>query len=486
MRFRFSFVSALIAFFGCGFLEHEEPKKPMTNPGTNPGAAGFTPVAGTAGAGVGTGGSTAAAGGNPGAGMGPEGGGTTSAGQNSAGQAGGGGTVASAGASPGGAAGTFQNPGPPYAYPQNKRSSHCFYPTMAHHDHARAAYDRWKMELVTTEGANGFARVRRPANEEDTTVSEGIAYGMILSVAMGDQALFDNFWKYSRQPSYLTGGGLMHWKILPSGMVAPDGQGAATDADEDMAWALILADKKWGGRGSLEDDYLNEAKAQIQRIWDHEIDHDRGDLLLAGDSWGETVVFNPSYFAPNQYRLFGVVSGNVEGWTRVIDTGYDYLLGTLTEALGNAQNGLVPAWGLNDGQPATPWAGAPTHYQYDSARVPFRIGQDYCEFGEPRAKTYLDKSSAFFAAIGASNILDGYDLNGTPRPENPTAQSALFVGAAAVGAMSDMRYRAFVDEAYNLLVTKEMFPPSYYYNMSWQVFSLLMMTGNLFDYTLHP
>ena len=34
-------------------------------------------------------------------------------------------------------------------------------------------------------------------------------------------------------------------------------------------------------------------------------------------------------------------------------------------------------------------------------------------------------------------IVDGYNLNGQARPENPLpAQSALFVGAAGVGAMS--------------------------------------------------
>jgi hypothetical protein len=31
-----------------------------------------------------------------------------------------------------------------------------------------------------------------------------------------------------------------------------------------------------------------------------------------------------------------------------------------------------------------------------------------------------------------------------------------------------------------------MLVPSYYYNMCWQVFSLLMMSGDLYDYTLVP
>jgi endo-1,4-beta-D-glucanase Y len=377
-------------------------------------------------------------------------------------------------------------PGPPYAFPQGYRSAHCSYPAGADPAKARQVYDRWKTELVTSEGAGENLRVRRPANEMDTTVSEGIAYGMIFSVVFGDQDQFDKLWKYAR--SHANGNGLMAWRIQPDGSVTPGigDEGAATDADEDMAWALILADKKWGGSGTIGMPYIDAAKEQIERIWNHEVDHGRGELLLAGDSWGATVAHNPSYFAPNQYRRFAQVTGNM-GWLTVIEKNYAVLASTLTAMRGNQDNGLVPAWTDPEGNPAQPWDGAPMHYQYDSARIPFRLGQDFCDFGEPRAKAYLDKASSFFAGIGASMIVDGYELNGTPRAENPLpAQSALFVGAAGVGAMSDATRIAFVDATYQLMITKELYPPSYYYNLCWQVFSLLMMTGNLYDYALVP
>jgi endo-1,4-beta-D-glucanase Y len=274
----------------------------------------------------------------------------------------------------------------------------------------------------------------------------------------------------------------MHWLIFPDGTV--QGQGAATDADQDMAWALVMADRKWGGSGTLDAPYIDIAKGQIQKIWDHEVDHGRGDLLLAGDSWGPVVAFNPSYFAPNQYRLFGRITANEEGWGRVIDKGYEVLAAGLKAELGNQTNGLLPAWSTEQGQPDQPFMGAPMHYQYDSARIPFRIGQDYCDYGEARARTHLDKQSGFFIGVGAPQIVDGYNLDGSPRAENVGVQAALFVGAAGVGAMSAIGNQAFVDQVYSLLVTKEMLPKSRYFNLSWQVLSLLMMTGNLYDYTL--
>lgn len=452
--------------------------------GTAPtGAVGGQSGSGGSGGTLGQAGSAsggASVGGASGAGAG----GTSAGAGGISGMPGSGGDSAAAGMAGTGGSMPVYVPGPPYAFPQGYRSPHCTYPTGADPMKAKAAYERWKTELVTQEGAGENLRVRRPNNENDTTVSEGIAYGMIFAVVFGEQDLFDRFWKYSQER--LNGNGLMDWKVDASGNVPEDGHGAATDADEDMAWALILADKKWGGAGSLGKPYIDVAKEQIGKIWNHEVDHGRGDLLLAGDSWGSVVTVNPSYFAPNQYRRFAQVTGEM-GWLRVVDRVYQALSASLTAEAGNQSNGLAPAWTDPDGRPMAPFDGAPMHYQYDSARIPFRIAQDYCDFGEPRAKEYLQKTNSFFAGIGASMIVDGYELNGMPRGEHALPdQSALFVGAAGVGAMSDANYLPFLDETYQLLVTKEMLVPSYYYNMCWQVFSLLMMSGNLYDYTLVP
>jgi endo-1,4-beta-D-glucanase Y len=435
------------------------------------GASGAPSAGGSSG--TASGGAASAAGGST---AGSGGGAMTSGGTSTGGAGGSGGNVSTAGS--GGKTGTGKHP-----FPENQRLPGCTYPTNVNPEHARTAYQRWKSEIVTAEGARGYLRTRRPNSpgaETNSTVSEGIAYGMIIAVAMGDQPLFDNLWNYSQQ--FLNENGLMHWYINAAG-TAPISTGGATDSDEDIAWALVMADRQWGGSGTLDKPYLELAKEQIQRIWDHEIDHQNGDLVLPGDSWNEAI-FNPSYFAPNQYRIFGQVTGKVDDWKRVIDTGYATLAKCLNEQSGNADNGLAPAWCNLDGEPTgtnDAW-----NYQYDSARVPFRIGQDYCYSGEPRAKAYLEKVSAFFAGIGAANIVDGYALDGTPEPDpNTTAglQSAVFVGSAAVGAMHDAKYQTFIDEAYARVATGELLARSIYYNHSWTTLSLLMLSGNLIEYT---
>jgi len=301
-------------------------------------------------------------------------------------------------------------------------------------------------------------------------------------VMVDDQASFDGFWHYARH--FGNECGLMSWYIAPDGSRVL-GTGAATDADEDIAYALILAHRQWGGPESTR--YLDAARRQIERIWEFEVDHDQfADMLLPGDEWRGRNVFNPSYFAPNQYRLFGEVAGDVAGWNRVIDRGYEVLFRSLNEASENQTNGLVPAWCDADGTPVEAFPGAMTNYQYDSARMPFRLAQDFAESGDPRARDLLGRMSAFFAAIGADGLVDGYTLRGEPAPDprasQPNPGSAVFVGCAAVGAMHDPRYQAFIDAAYERLRTGELLARSRYYNHCWTVTGLLMLTGNFWSF----
>jgi endo-1,4-beta-D-glucanase Y len=373
---------------------------------------------------------------------------------------------------------TPPRPGVNFPFPQNRRSPHCIYPSNFSNDDVRAAYAKWKTTTVTSNGARGHLRVQRvnpdPPFPENSTVSEGIAYGMLLAVYMDDQPLFDGLWKYEQ--SFLDDNGLMNWEIDATGTQILGGGGAATDADEDMAFALVMADRQWGGKGSLNDTYLNYGKTQIDKIWKHEILE--GKLVKPGDHWGDWNTVNISYFAPAYYRVFAQVTGNA-GWNNVITTCYDTMDNALNDANGNKTNGLVPAWCTSRGVPNN---GA--NYQYDSCRTPFRIAQDYCYFGEPRAKAYVAKTSTFFSQIGAYAIVDGYALNGTPQPAR-SGQSAAFVGPAGVGAMSDAAYQSFVDQTYTNVATLNLLVGGTYYELSWTALSLLMMTGNFLDYTAY-
>jgi endo-1,4-beta-D-glucanase Y len=395
-----------------------------------------------------------------------------------------------------------------FPFPQNREmSSRCVYPTGYLNADVMAAYAQWKNDLVTTNGAGGTTgarRVQRTASDPvgmytpaGSTVSEGIGYGMLIAVYMGskdDQLLFDDLWNYSQK--HKDTNGLMNWAISADGSMTP-GVGAATDADEDIAFALLMADKQWGTMASGGGKYIDLAKAQINNIWLHEIVDSK--LAGPGDGWGPTNLWgdiNISYFAPAYYRLFKTVDSG-HAWDAVIQTTYDTIMYSLTTQNGNASNGLVPAWCASNTTNGTTTisASAPPnnifYYQYDSCRTPFRIALDWCWNGEPRAQAYLMKTSSFFSGIGAANIVDGYDLNGnkhvqfSPATAAPTLaqQSAAFLGPAGVGAMVAPTYQSFLNDSYGRVATGQMKVGGAYYDESWTLMSLLMMTGNFLDYT---
>jgi endo-1,4-beta-D-glucanase Y len=399
---------------------------------------------------------------------------------------------------------TTGSPGHNFPFPQNRENSRCTYPALYRNEDVKAIYTQWKNDNVTSDGANGFRRVKRsnePGLEKNSTVSEGIAYGMLIAVFMDDQDLFDDLWQYEQK--WLDGGsGLMNWYINAAGSGLgsnPSGAGPATDADEDFAFALVVADKQWGGQGKLGKKYSDLAKDQIHAVWVNEIwDY---KYIKPWPADGQPPI-NLSYFAPAYHRVFAKIdttnvnpSTKVNYWLESLDAMYKLLDTTVNSSGGNASYGLVPAWSDLDGKPNGGAFGAsggasPTNYQYDSCRVPFRIGVDYCWNGESRAKDYVTKTSSFFSGVvgGATKIVDGYGTDGSPQPQyqkdsNAQVQSAAFVGPAAVGAMSSSANQKFLNDAYGVLTAGKAVVGGTYYDESWMTVSLLMMTANFLDYS---
>src|SRR5450432_370160 len=355
------------------------------------------------------------------------------------------------------------SPTPPTAttkfpFPQNRVSAACVYPFAAKNSDVLTAHGVWKSTFLTTTGAGGELRVQRTESGNDT-VSEGIGYGMLIAVYMGEQTAFDQLWRYALKN--VDGKGLMNWHLNPGGGVAQGGDGSATDADEDMAWALVMADRQWGGKGTLADTYLSYGKGLIQKIWQNDIDHGRGEMPKAGDNAMDDRT-NPSYFAPAYYKVFAKVTGDAN-WNKVVDASYSIINQSL--AHGNAANGLVPDWCSSNGSPQG-------DYRYDACRTPFRIGLDACLFNEARAKTYLAKTSTFFTGVGAVNVKDGYTLAGAPLG---MGLNSAFLGPASSGAMSSSKYQNFLDEGYvrTAFLTRS---ETRYFSGAWGMFSLLTMT----------
>jgi len=357
-----------------------------------------------------------------------------------------------------------------FPFPQNAVNSYGIMPSNRNHNDADTAYTNWKNNHVTSEGAGGYRRVVWDTLK--ATVSEGIAYGMLISVNMNDKLLFDDLWHY--YDSHRDPNGLMIWildslgnPLVINGFLI--GTGAATDADQDAAYALILANAQWGSSGIIN--YLAEAVSLVNKIYQYEIDQTYF-LVKSGDEPGGVYRINCSYFAPAYCRAFEYITGN-PGWTLVRNACYNFLF-----FRADPVTGLVPDWCLPDGSPMPacppPYSCRFTYY-YDATRTPMRIAMDYIWNGEPLAYAYCKRISTFAQSRGAENITDEYSITGTPMG---IYHSNGFIGPFGAGTLAtDITLQNFSDSIYSENVS--VFEPHWnYYNSSLKVLTLLMMTGN--------
>ncbi len=329
------------------------------------------------------------------------------------------------------------------------------------HGYIEAIYAHWKAKFLSG------GRVMMPEQPADGTTSESQGYGMLLSVAMDDQATFKAIWTETKTK---LANGVINWTWQGSS------DGSATDGDEDVAYALYLADKKgWGTKA--------DADALAAAIMANDIS---GTTLKLGSKFPGNG-FNPSYFAPLFYRKFA------GSWGGVIDTGY----GTVSKC--QQSNGLIADWCKSDGTPASASeVGAQVCgegmcndkvYAYEAARAGLRLGQDACWGTGGQAAPILSKLLTFFAgkynngdSIG--EMMAGWLLaQGTPHTA-AVANQASFIGPLGVAAKSSTAHAKILDNAFRATLDILESPQfnRVYYSTSLGLMSLLEMSGNMPHY----
>ena len=329
------------------------------------------------------------------------------------------------------------------------------------------AYLAWRNTYAET-CVNGRYRIKFDTPSE--TVSEGIGYGMLLSVYANDKELFDGLWLYYKD--FSNNNGVMNWKISECSTVI--GFNGASDAELDAAYALIVADKKWGSLGDL--DYKENALTLINTIKNHEIENGTY-VLKPGDVWGGSSNTNPSYLSPGYFKVFGTYSNDVAFWEAVSDKSYDILNANLSN--NNASYNLVSDWCKADGTYSNEvsWAyDEGKSYYYDAARTPWRIALDYIWYGGSKALNYASLCNDFVNAQGGFNqIYPGYSQQGVAIDisyKDPT-----FTGAYAAAAMSASNQN-FVNNGYSELKNQ---PTNAYFGATLRVIYMFALSGNMYN-----
>ncbi len=191
----------------------------------------------------------------------------------------------------------------------------------------------------------------QPLSEKKITYSEGASYVLLRAVLMDDQETFDKVWAWTQnklQRKNITKvydrklkrrvdldphkkDHLFAWKYLPGKGVTNDSNfDPASDADQDIAAALLLAHQRWGKK-----EYKKEALAILKDIWEKEtVVVDGKRVLIAGDTYagtqdpfsGEnTVGINPSYLRPTYYETLFAQADPAHNWQELVIPSYQIL-----------------------------------------------------------------------------------------------------------------------------------------------------------------
>ncbi len=254
--------------------------------------------------------------------------------------------------------------------------------------------------------------------QENITTSEGQSYAMLRAVWMDDKEAFDLAYKWTSDNLRRKEDRLFSWLFGKKQdgtygvLVDKGGYNTASDANTDIALALIFAYDRW-----REDYYLEDAKAIIDDVWKNEVVTIKGKPYLTPDNLeklsSSKVLINPSYFAPYAYRIFSKID-DTHDWMALVDSSYDVLDSTSELRLGAAASAsgtlaLPPDWiFMNRSTGAITESdiqNLTSNYGYDALRVPWKIAVDYQWFQEPRAKEYLDKLTILGQSWASSHML---------------------------------------------------------------------------------
>ena len=363
----------------------------------------------------------------------------------------------------------INTPMPTIPFGTNTSYTYGILPTNKSNTHAENAYNTWKTNYARQCGTQW----RILFDDGTTTVSEGIAYGMLLAAYAGDKAFFDGLWEYYEFHSV---NNLMHWKI--SGCTGVSQTGPATDADIDAAWALLIAEHQWPNLNTPYD-YSAEATDIITSIGQREIQRssDQGPYQTNnGASWGFTnTCRNPSYQSPAYYREFAIhVPSQATIWNNAVTASY-----TLLNANVNSSTGLVSNWSDHTG--AANNCNGPNEYGYDACRNPWRMSMDVIWNGITTTQTnFCNKIAAYVQGVGANQVRGPVaQAGGTGQWHNPTFVATFAAGI--VGASSS--YQNIMNSMYTETNNVTESGASAYFGMTLRCVSLFMMTGNFWKPT---
>jgi len=343
--------------------------------------------------------------------------------------------------------------------------------------------------------------------------TEGMSYGMMIAVQLGEKDIFDRLWRWSRHFMQHQEGpkeGYFAWSCKTDG--THNSEGAASDGELYFITSLLFASNRWGNDTGIN--YKAEAQRILNCTMPRQIHSDnppqnfgpmgqqkgpRQSFLIhpetklitfTPEGFGQRFT-DPSYHIPAFYEVWAkwADDGRADFWNECAIKSREFLHQAI-----HPQTGLNPDMCNYDGTLMQGFGGrrnGGANFRYDSWRVPMNIVLDYewsCADGDWQ-RQYGERIQNFFYRQGVSTFVDQYRIDGSLPADDEILQAGGFrklrhsIGLVATIASASMmcsheKSKEFVDALWN--AKHEPFEDGYfdaYYDGLLRLFAFLHLSG---------
>lgn len=357
---------------------------------------------------------------------------------------------------------------------------------------AKAYYDVFEgPNRVYFEEGDSLAYVSDVKNEDIR--SEGMSYGMMVSVQLDKKEVFDKLWLWSKKyMQHQTGAreAYFAWSVnaLTKKQNSP---GSASDGELYIITSLLFASNRWGNETGIN--YYKEARRILDAMWQKDgtenvhniinVEHKQISFVPEGGGYNWT---DPSYHLPAFYEVWALYAkdGHEQFYRECADVSREFL-----HRACNPVTGLNSDYTEFSGEPhPTPWM--PAGFRYDSWRVPMNIAMDYIWYGKDKKwqEDYAKNFQKFLRSKGLETYDDQFSLDGsTPEfilqagPVKKLRHSIGLVSTAATTSLinNDKGSLDFVHAVWDAKL--EPFEDGYfdpYFDGLMHLFSVMHLSGN--------
>ena len=250
-------------------------------------------------------------------------------------------------------------------------------------------------------------------DEHNMTTSEGQGYAMLRAVWSNDRTMFNAVWVWTKQHLQVRDDKLFAWKW--KGTVLD--KNSATDADTDIALALILAARRFDHPA-----FEQESLAIIDSIWNQEMVHIGSRAYVTAGNWAhdeDYPTIHVAYLAPYAYEIFASVDSH-HPWAQAIEASYAILHWLYDEEALPVPPELIyldpRTEKLSVRHPVT---GTSSSFSYDAFPIFWRVAIDAAWFGRSEGPL-RHKMLGFFQREWTTHgkFADRYSLKGQPLSSN--------------------------------------------------------------------